>query len=326
MTRSRSRLAIFLGLLAAIAATVSRPAVAADYPTKTIRLVVGFGAGGPTDIPARFIADKLGQLLGQQVIVENKPGAGGMLATRDVLSQPRDGYNLLICTHFESINTVLYKNPQFTLDDLAPISLLTKYYYALSLSNALPAKTFEEFVTYAKAHPGQVGYITIGVGSAQEIMARQLERLAGISMNRIPYRGGPQVMQDLVSGSVHFYVAPTLAVMPQYKGGQLKILAVSSPERLKVAPEIPTVREKGADFVRFGWLGVCAGKGTPQPVIDLLNRHIVSIVATPEYQTLIENSGAIPVSSPPAEVAAVLRQTVDDVASTIREFGMQQEQ
>ncbi|MGZ3409347.1 MAG: Bug family tripartite tricarboxylate transporter substrate binding protein [Xanthobacteraceae bacterium] len=319
-------LRLIVGLFAALFVLGVADTQAAEYPTRPIRLVVGFGAGGPTDIPARFIADKLGTLLGQQVVVENKAGAGGMLATRDVLGQPRDGYNLLLCTHFESINTALYKNPQFTLDDLAPISLVAKYYYALSLSNSIPAKTFEEFVAYTKAHPGEVGYITIGVGSAQEIMARQLERLAGISMNRIPYRGGPQVMQDLVAGTVHFYVAPTLAVMPQYQGGQLKILAVSSPERLKIAPEIPTVMEKGFNFVRFGWLGVCAAKGTPQPIVDLLNRHIVSIVATPEYQKLIENSGSLPVSSTPAEVVAVLKQTVDDVASTIREFGMQQEQ
>ncbi|MGZ5853622.1 MAG: Bug family tripartite tricarboxylate transporter substrate binding protein [Xanthobacteraceae bacterium] len=319
-------LRLIVGLFAARFVLGVADTQAAEYPTRPIRLVVGFGAGGPTDIPARFIADKLGTLLGQQVVVENKAGAGGMLATRDVLGQPRDGYNLLLCTHFESINTALYKNPQFTLDDLAPISLVAKYYYALSLSNSIPAKTFEEFVAYTKAHPGEVGYITIGVGSAQEIMARQLERLAGISMNRIPYRGGPQVMQDLVAGTVHFYVAPTLAVMPQYQGGQLKILAVSSPERLKIAPEIPTVMEKGFNFVRFGWLGVCAAKGTPQPIVDLLNRHIVSIVATPEYQKLIENSGSLPVSSTPAEVVAVLKQTVDDVASTIREFGMQQEQ
>jgi tripartite-type tricarboxylate transporter receptor subunit TctC len=314
------------GLFAALFALGAGNAPAAEYPTHPVRLVVGFGAGGPTDIPARFIADRLGPLLGQQVLVENKPGAGGMLATRDVLAQPKDGYNLLLCTHFESINTVLYKNPQFTLDDLAPISLVAKYYYALSLTNAIPATTLEELVAYAKSRPGDVSYISIGVGSAQEIMARQLERLAGISMNRIPYRGGPQVMQDLISGRVHFYVAPTLAVMPQYQGGQLKILAVSSPERLKIAPEIPTVMEKGFNFVRFGWLGLCAAKGTPQPIIDLLNRHIISIVATPEYQKLIENAGSIPVASTPAELATVLRQTVDDVASTIRDFGMQQEQ
>jgi tripartite-type tricarboxylate transporter receptor subunit TctC len=312
--------------LAALLLAGSGAALAADtYPTKPVRLVVGFGAGGPTDIPARFIAERLATRLGQNVVVENKPGAGGMLATRDVLSQPRDGYNLLLCTHFESINTVLYRNPQYTLGDLAPISLITKYYYALALSNAVPAGDFEQFVTYAKARPGEIGYITIGAGSAQEILARQLERLAGISMNRIPYRGGPQVMQDLLSGIVQFYVAPTLAVMPQYESKQLKILAVSSPQRLAIAPEIPTLVGKGINFVRFGWLGICAGAGTPQPIIDALNRHIAAIVANPMYQALIEKAGSIPISSSPAELGEVLTQTVDDVASTIREFGMQQE-
>jgi tripartite-type tricarboxylate transporter receptor subunit TctC len=314
------------GLIAALLAAASVSHAADPFPTRPIRLVVGFGAGGPTDIPARFVAEKLGARLGQNVVVENKPGAGGMLATRDVLSQPSDGYTLLLCTHFESINTVLYRNPQYALRDIAPISLVAKYYYGLALSNAVPAATFEQFVAYAKAHPGEVGYISIGSGSAQEIMAHQLERLAGMSMNRIPYRGGPQVMQDLISGIVHFYVAPTLAVLPQYESRQLKILAVSSPQRLDVAPEIPTLREKGIDFVRYGWLGVCARAGTPLPIIELLNRNIVAIVATPEYQALIEKAGSLPIASSPAELAGVLTQTVDDVAATIREFGMQQDQ
>jgi tripartite-type tricarboxylate transporter receptor subunit TctC len=320
------RLGLCGGLIAALLAAAGVSRAADPYPARPIRLVVGFGAGGPTDIPARFIADKLGSRLGQNVVVENKPGAGGMLATRDVLSQPSDGYTLLLCTHFESINTVLYRNPQYALRDLAPISLIAKYYYGLGLSNTIPAKTFEEFIAYAKAHPGEVGYISIGIGSAQEIMARQLERLAGIKMNRIPYRGGPQVMQDLLSGIVHFYVAPTLQVLPQYESRQLKVLAVSSPQRLDVAPDIPTLAEKGIDFVRFGWLGICARAGTPQPIIELLNRNISEIVATPEYRDLIEKSGSLPVASSPAELSGVLTQTVDDVAATIREFGMQQDQ
>jgi tripartite-type tricarboxylate transporter receptor subunit TctC len=320
----RNAFKVFISSIATL--LVAAAAFAGDsYPTRPIRLVVGFGAGGPTDIPARFIADRLASLLGQNVVVENKPGAGGMLATRDVLAQPRDGYNLLLCTHFESINTVLYKNPQYTLADLAPISLITKYYYALALSNAIPAANLEQFLAYAKAHPNEVSYITIGSGSAQEILAHQLERLAGISLNRIPYRGGPQVMQDLVSGRVHLYVSPALGVLPQYQSKELKILGVSSPQRLTILPEVPTFAEQGIDFKRFGWLGVCAGAGTPQPIIDLLNRHITTIVASPDYQKLIETAGSIPVSSSPAEVNDVLKQTVDDVAATIREYGMQQE-
>jgi tripartite-type tricarboxylate transporter receptor subunit TctC len=312
--------------LAALGCAFGRPAIAEDaYPTRPVRLVVGFGAGGPTDIPARFIADKLGTLLGQRVIVENKAGAAGMLATRDVLAQPADGYSLLLCTHFESINTVLYKNPGFKLADLAPISLIAKYYYGLTLSNSIPAQTFEQFVQYAKAHPGEVSYATIGAGSAQEIMARQLEKLAGISMNRIPFRGGPQVIQELVAGRLHFYASPTLAVMPQYLAKQAKLLAITSPERIKTLPDVPTVKEKGIDYVRFGWLGICAPKGTPQPVVDLLHRHIAAVVKTPEYRDLIEKGGSLPESSTPKELGQVLAQTVDDVAATIREFGMQQQ-
>ncbi len=320
----RNACKVSIGCIAAL--LVAAVAFAGDsYPTRPVRLVVGFGAGGPTDIPARFIADRLASMLGQNVIVENKPGAGGMLATRDVLAQPRDGYNLLLCTHFESINTVLYKNPQYTLADLAPISLITKYYYTLALSNAIPATNFQQFLAYAKAHPGEVSYVTIGSGSAQEILAHQLERLAGISLNRIPYRGGPQVIQDLVSGRVHLYVSPPLGILPQYQSKELKILGVSSPQRLTIMPEIPTFAEQGVDFKRFGWLGVCAGAGTPQPIIDLLNHHIAAIVADPDYQKLIEAAGSIPVSSSPAEVNDVLKQTVDDVAATIREYGMQQD-
>ena len=311
--------------LAAIAPLGVTTTLAADYPLKPIRLVVGFGAGGPTDIPARFIADKLGERLGQRVLVENKPVAAGMLATRDVLSQPRDGYTLLLCTHFEAINTASYTNPGFKLDDIAPISLIAEYYYALALSLRVPAEDFASFVQYAKSHPGEVSYATIGAGSAQEILARQLEKLAGITMNRIPFRGGPQVVQEMIAGRVDFYVSPTLGVVPQYESRQLRLLAVSAPERLPKVPQVPTLKEAGIDYVRFGWLGICAAEGTPQPIIDRLNREIVSIVATPDYATMIENAGSIAMSSTPEQLGQVIRQTLDGVAATIREFGLQQE-
>ena len=315
---------ICFGLAVVVPATVTR-AVAADYPSKVIRLVIGFAAGGPTDIPARFVAEKLGERLRQRVVVENKPVAAGMLATRDVLSQPKDGYTLLLCTHFEAINTAVYKNVGFGLREIAPISLIAKYYYGLALSPLIPAHDFASFVQYAKARPGEISYAVIGAGSAQEILARQLEKLAGITMNRIPFRGGPQVVQELVAGRVDLYVSPTLAVIPQYESGQLKLLAVSAPTRLPNAPQVPTLKEAGIDYVRFGWLGICAAAGTPQPIIDRLNHEITSIVAMTEYKTMIENSGEIAMSSTPQQLAAVMEQTVNDVVDTIQEFGLQQE-
>jgi len=301
------------------------PAAAAQYPSRIIRLVVGFPAGGPTDIPARFIAEKLGERLGQRVLVENKPAAAGMLATREVVSQSKDGHTLLLCTHFEPINVAFYKNAGFKIGDIAPISLIAEYYYGLALSHSVPAHDFASFVQYAKAHPGEVSYGVIGVGSAQEILARQLEKLAGITMNRIPFRGGPQVVQELVAGRLDFYVAPMLAVVPQYQSGQIKLLAVSAPTRLASAPQIPTLKEAGLDYVRFGWLGICAAAGTPQPIIDRLNREIAPIVAMPEYRALLGSSGEIAISSTPQELGQVINHTLDESAATIVEFKLQPE-
>jgi tripartite-type tricarboxylate transporter receptor subunit TctC len=201
--------------------------------------------------------------------------------------------------------------------------LIAEYYYGLALSYSIPADDFASFVQYAKAHPGKVSYGVIGAGSAQEILARQLEKLAGITMNRIPFRGGPQVVQELVAGRLDFYVAPMLAVLPQYQSGEIKLLAVSAPMRLPSAPEIPTLKEAGLDYVRFGWLGICAAKGTAQPIVDRLNREIAQIVAMPEYMALLDNSGEIALSSTPEELGQVINQTLGEAAATIAEFKLQ---
>src|SRR5262245_42722500 len=299
---------------------IAQPAPAQDaYPTRPVRLVVGFQAGGSTDIPARFIAEKLGELLGQRVVVENKPAAAGMVATREVLAQARDGYTLLLCTHFESINVAVYKNPQYRLADLAPISLVSQYYYGIGLANSVPAADLVSFIAYAKARPGEISYATLGPGSAQEIFARQLERLAGITMNRVPYRGGAQITQDLIPGRVHFYVSPMISLIPLMEDKQAKVLGVSSRQRLKSTPQVPTLQEQGIDFVRSGWLGLCAGAGTPQPIIDRLHRHIATVVASREYQAATERAGSIPISSNPAELRRVIDQTLADVQATVQE-------
>ncbi len=317
----------FAALIAGLLGNAGVPAFADDaYPTRQMRLVVGFGAGGPTDIPARFVAEKLGDALGQRVIVENKPAAAGMMATRDVLSQPKDGYNLLLCTHFESINTVVYRNVQFRLDEIAPISLIAKYFYALALADTVPAPDLATFIDYARAHPYEISYATIGAGGAQEIFARQIERLFGIQMNKVPYRTGSQVVQDIIPGRVQFYVSPVIGVLPLQRESKLKILAVSAPERLNGAPQLPTLKESGIDFVRFGWLGICAAAGTPRPIIDALNRQLRNIVATPAYREMTDRAGSVAVSSSPEELGRIIEQTRAEVASTIIEFGLQQDQ
>jgi tripartite-type tricarboxylate transporter receptor subunit TctC len=321
MRATRKGIALAFALAAAGATALAQD----GYPSRPIRLVVGFSAGGPTDLPARMIADKLSDALGKRLTVENKTGAGGMLATRDVLAQDADGLTLLLCTHFEAINVAAYRNPGYKLEDIAPISLIAKYYYALAMSPTVPADTFEQFVQYAKAHPGELNYATIGTGSAQEILARQIESLTGVKLNKVPFRLSSQIITDMISGRVHLYFAPTIAVLPLYQTKQLKILAMSSPQRLTNAPDVPALKENGLEFIRFGWLGICAKNGTPRPIIATLNRHIVAAVATSDYQEKIVAGGSIPESSTPAELGQIITKTLDDTAPTIREFGLQQD-
>lgn len=314
-------------LLALLVAALAAAAAHAQgtYPDKFIRLVVGFSAGGPTDLPARFVADGLSKSLGQRVVVENRPGAAGQIATNDVLSKPRDGYNLLLCTHFESINEAIYKSVSYKLSDIAPISQISRYYYALTATKQMPAHDWESFIAYAKSNPGKINYITLGRGSAQEILALEIGKLTGVQMTAVPYKQNADMMNDLVSGRVQVYVGPTLSVMGNYKAGKVGILAVSSPERLAVVPEVPTLTEKGLPFVRFGWLGVCAAAGTPQPIISLLNRHIVAIVKSPEYRDMIEKAGSVPLASTPDELRKILVDTYEQTAAVAREYHIQVE-
>jgi len=297
----------------------------ASYPEKPVRLVVGFSAGGPTDLPARFIAERLGSALGQRVFVENRAGAGGQIATQDVLSKPRDGYNLLLCTHFEAINAAVYKSVAYKLADLAPITQISRYYYAVALTNEIPAQDLEGFIAYARANAGRLNYGTIGRGSAQEVLALELAKATGIRLTGIPYKGGADALHDLIAGRVHLYVSPTLNVLPQYRAGRLRILAVTSAERLAAAPEVPTLGEKGLSFLRFGWLGICGGAGTPQAIITLLNRQVGAIVKSAEYRDLIEKAGSVALSSTPEELARILAETYEQTAAIAREFGLQSE-
>ena len=301
-------------------AVLASPASAENYPTRPVRLVVGFTAGGPTDIPARFIADKLTAAIGKPVVVENKPGAGSMLATTDVLSRPRDGYSLLACTYFDPVNTLLYKKASYKVSDIMPVSLIAKYDYAIAVSPNLPVKTFDELVQYAKAHPGKLNYGHLGIGSTQNILAKRLEKVTGMKMTAIPFKGAADALQEIVAGRLDLFIGPPVVVMPLFEAKKVKVLAVTGKKRLSAAPAVPTLTESGIPLVAFAWLGICAGAGTPQSVIDFLNSKIVPIINSKDYRALIEKSGSIPVSSTPQEMQAVINDTVKDAAPIIDEF------
>ena len=309
--------------LLASCALAASPAAAQDYPNRPIRIIVGFTAGGPTDIPARFIAERLAAALGRPVVVENKPGAGSSLAANDVLSRPREGYDLLLCTYFDAINTLMYRSIKYKLSDLLGISLIARYSYTIAVANSIPPQTFPELVAYAKQHPNEVNYGHLGVGSTQMVIAKRLEKLTGMRMTAIPYKGTTEGVQELIAGRNHVQIGPPIGVVPYYLARQLKVLAVTGDERLAAIPEVPTLKESGIPLVAYAWLGVCGGTGIPQPVVDLLNRHIVAIVNSPEYRTLVERSGSIAVSSTPQEFRKIIDDTAADAAPIIRELGVQ---
>ncbi|MGC1444389.1 MAG: tripartite tricarboxylate transporter substrate binding protein [Xanthobacteraceae bacterium] len=311
-----------VAVMAASSAFAAPDAMADDYPARPIRIVVGFTAGGPTDIPIRFLADKLGNELGKPVVVENKPGAGSMLATYDMLNQPRDGYTLLACTYFDPVNTLLYKDAHYKVSDIAPVSLIARYDYAIAVSNNNPAKTFAELVQYGKANPGKLNYGHLGIGSSQNLVAKRLEKVTGISMTGIPYKGAADALHEVASGRLDLFVGPPFAVMPLYEGKQVKVLAVTGKERLASAPDVPTLTESGIPIVSFAWLGICAGAGTPQPVIDLLNSKITPILKSDAYRALLATSGSVPMSSTPQEMQDVIDDTVKQAAPLVDEFDL----
>jgi tripartite-type tricarboxylate transporter receptor subunit TctC len=300
-------------------------AVAAqDFPSKTIRIVVGFPAGGPSDVPARLIAEKLRVATGQSVIVENKTGAAGMIALADVLAQPRDGHTLLLCSYIDAINPLLYKKVAYKLDDIAPVSLVQKAYYAFTISNALPVNDLKGFIAHAKTKPGALNYGKVGSGSVTELLARQLEKVAGISMTGVTFRGTGPAVQEIAAERLDFMVGPLAVTIPLHQAKKVKIIGMTSPERLPVAPDVPTLREQGTEIVNYGWWGVCAASGTPKPILEVLNKHVAAAVASGEFKSVIEKTGVIPVSSSVDEFAAIIAETAKEAGAMIRELGIEQ--
>jgi tripartite-type tricarboxylate transporter receptor subunit TctC len=257
------------------------------------------------------------------VLVENKPGAGAMLAANDVLAHARDGYDLLLCTYFDAVNTLLYRSVKYKLSDILGVTLIAKYSYAVAVANSLPAQTFPELIAYTKANPDRVNYGHLGAGSTQNLLAKRLEKLTGMKMTAIPYKGSAEATQEIVAGRNHLYIGPPLGIVPLYEAKQVKVLAVTGNERLTSMPDVPTLKESGIPLVAYAWIGVCAGAGTPRPIVDLLNSKIAAIVNSAEYRTLMEKSGSVPVSSTPQEFHDVIEETANDAAPIIREFNVQ---
>lgn len=309
---------------ASIILAAAYPAHAQDYPNRTIRMLVGFPAGGPSDVPARIIGEKLRVSLGQPVVVENKTGAAGMIALNDMLAQPRDGYTLLLCSYIDPTNTLLYKKVTYKLEDLAPVTMVSKAYYAFVVPADSPANNIKEFIALAKSKPGALNYGKVGSGSVTELLPKQLEKETGIRMTGVTFRGTGPAMQEIVAGRLDFAVSPLAITIPLYAEKKVKIIGMTSPERLPIAPHAPTLKEQGVNIVNYGWWGVCAASGTPKPILETLNKKIVEAVASGEFKGTMEKSGVIPISTSVDEFGKIIVETAAEAGKMLRELGIEQ--
>jgi tripartite-type tricarboxylate transporter receptor subunit TctC len=315
----RTALASVVLALAALGAT----AKAQDYPSRAVRVIVPFSPGGAVDGPMRLLADGLSKRLGQAVFVENKPGAGATIGTEVVAKSPPDGYTLLLASQTNAISATLYAHLSYDpIEDFAPISLIGREPGVVVVNPSLPVHTLQELIAYVKAHPGEVDYASSGNGSGQHLFAALLCSMTGMKMNHVPYRGSGQATADLIGGQVKVAIPGTAGMVGHIGSGKLRALAVTGAKRSPQLPDVPTVAEAGVPgYEAYVWMGLLAPKGTPQPIIDRLNRELVAVLATDEVKRYMDNAGIEIVGSTPAQFGAFYRAEKDLWAKVIRETG-----
>lgn len=313
----------FLPLLTAVASLASTGALAADpFPSKPIRILVGFSPGGSNDIVARLIAPKLSEALGQQVLIDNKPGAGGNIAASTMLSAPADGHTLMMCTTGTiSIQPHLVKTTLFNPDtDILPVTQIANAPYLLLVNTALPVKNTNELIAYAKAKPGVVNFASSGNGTGGHLAGEMLKSRANIDIVHVAYKGTGQAMTDLLGGQVSMIFDQPVSSMQYAKSGKLRILAVASPRRLPALPDVPTVTESGiAGFDPVTWTGLCAPKGTPPAAIERVQRELAKVLAMPEISQRLIQDGLEPVGSTPEKFREFLVADKRKWGSVIKE-------
>jgi tripartite-type tricarboxylate transporter receptor subunit TctC len=307
-------------LLALLLSLAGTSVLAQAYPSKPIRMVVGFVAGGPTDALARIVALRLGGALGQQVVVENRGGADGVIGADAVAKSAPDGYTIFFASAGHAINASLYaKVPYRTVEDFDPITRIGESPNILAVTPSLPAKDLRELIALAKAKPGELNY---GATSSPTHLATELlASNAGIKLTRVPYKGAAPAMQALMAGDVQIVLSGIGTMLPQAKAGRIKALAVTGAERSPLAPEIPTVVESGIKYVATTWYGLLAPAGTPRPVIDRLNQAARTSLDDPATKAQLAPQGVVLQLSTPEEFGAFLRSEVATWAKVVQDSG-----
>jgi tripartite-type tricarboxylate transporter receptor subunit TctC len=294
MTLSR-RTVLHLGAGAAALPGLPRIARAQAYPSRPVRMMVGFAAGQAIDIVARLAAQTLSERLGQQFIVENRPGAGGNLVTEQVVRAAPDGYTLLVVGANNAINASLYEKLNFNvLRDIVPVAGIYRVPQVMEVNPAFPARTVPEFIAYAKANPGKINFGSAGVGSVAHVTGEYFKMMAGIEMQHVPYRGAPLALTDLLGGQVHVMFDNLPSSIEHIKAGRLRPLAVCSPARLAALPDVPTVADFLPGFETSAFAGLGAPKDTPAEIIDTLNKGLNAGLADPKLAARIVEIGGTP--------------------------------
>jgi tripartite-type tricarboxylate transporter receptor subunit TctC len=302
-------------------------AAAQEYPNRAITLVVPFAAGGGNDVLARLVADKIAKALGREIVVDNRMGAGGTIATRAVAKARPDGYTLMLgYTGTLSINPTLYNNAGYDpRKDFAPIGLIASQSSILCVHPSVPAKSVADLVALAKTQPGKITYGTTP-GTVGHITTELFARTAGIDLTFIPYKGTALALNDIVAGHIQVAFAPPLTTMPHVRAGSLRALAVATPERFRLLPDVPTIAESGlpgfSAAVRYGLL---APAGTPRPIIDRLNRELQAALAAQDIRERLQREGAEPVMSTPDDYVAEIDREETKWGTLVRSLNLKME-
>jgi tripartite-type tricarboxylate transporter receptor subunit TctC len=314
----------FLHLAAGAAAlpAVSRIAFAQAYPSRPVRVIVPFGPAGATDITARLIGQWLSERLGQQFVIENRPGAGSNVGTEAVVRAAPDGYTLGLFGAPSAINATLYDKLNFNfVRDIAPIAPIVRFPYIMVVNPSVPAKTLPEFIAYAKANPGKINMASPGSGSTPHINGELFKVMTGTNMVHVPYRSAAAVMTDLLSGQVQLYFGTTASSLEYVRTGKLRALAVTIERRLDELPDIPAVAEFVPGYEASGWFGVGAPRDTPVEIIDKLNKEINAGVADPKMKARLADLGGIPLTGSPSDFGKLIVEETEKWGKVVKLSG-----
>ena len=318
----------FLHLAAGAAAlsALSRIARAQAYPSRPVRWIVPFGPAGATDITARLIGQWLSERLGQQFVIENRPGAGGNVGTEAVVRAPADGYTLLFVNTANAISTTLYEKLNFNfVRDIAPIAPIVRFPYIMVVNPSVPPKTLPEFIAYAKANPGKINMASPGIGSTPHVNGELFKVMTGTNMVHVPYRSAAAVMTDLLSGQVQLYFGTTASSLEYVRTGKLRALAVTIERRLDALPDIPTVGDFVPGYEASNWYGIGAPRNTPVEVIEKLNKETNAGLADPKLKAQLDDLGGIALTGSPADFGKLIADETEKWGKVVKFTGIKAE-